>query len=265
MAAEKATVETLTSHHTWVPGKLFSFATTRPADFQFTAGQFARLGLPRPTADGGTEMVWRAYSIASSPLAPELEFFSIVVPGGPFTTGLVELGVGDTIHLDPAAYGFLTTERFAPGEDLWLISSGTGLAPFLSILQDHAIWQQYQRVVVVHSVREADELAYRVDIEHFATHPNFARYFADDPERLCYIPIVTRGAPDGMLDARVQTVLEDGRLEARAGITLDPTRSRVMLCGNPDMLKVLRAQLGERGFKPSRRGEPGNLAVENYW
>jgi ferredoxin--NADP+ reductase len=265
MGADNATVETLTSHHTWVPGKLFSFATTRPADFTFTAGQFARLGLARPTADGGTEMVWRAYSIASSPLAPELEFFSIVVPEGPFTTGLVELGVGDTIHVDPVAYGFLTTDRFAPGEDLWLISSGTGLAPFLSILQDHAIWQQYQRVVVVHSVREVEELAYRIDIEHFATHPNFAPYFAQQPDRLRYVPVVTRAQDGDMLNARVQTLLEDGRLEARAGLTLDPARSRVMLCGNPDMLKTLRAQLGERGFKPSRRGEAGNLAVENYW
>jgi ferredoxin--NADP+ reductase len=265
VAADKATVETLRSHHTWVPGKLFSFSTTRPAGFQFTAGQFARLGLPRPAADGGTEMVWRAYSIASSPLAPELEFFSIVVHGGPFTTALVELGVGDTIHIDPTAYGFLTTDRFAAGEDLWLISSGTGIAPFLSILQDHAIWQQYRHVVVVHSVREIAELAYRVDIEHFATHPNFAQYFATEPDRLRYVPVVTREAADGMLDARIQTLLADGRLEARAGITLDPARSRVMLCGNPEMLKVLRAQLGERGFKPSRRGEAGNLAVETYW
>jgi ferredoxin--NADP+ reductase len=265
VAADKATIETLVSRHTWVPGKLFSFSTTRPAGFEFAAGQFARLGLPRPTADGGSEMVWRAYSIASSPLAPELEFFSIVVPGGPFTTGLVELGVGDSIHIERVAYGFLTTDRFAPGEDLWLISSGTGLAPFLSILQDHAIWQQYRRVVVVHSVREVEELAYRVDIEHFATHPNFTQYFATQPDRLRYVPVVTRKPVDGMLDARIQTLLEDGRLEACAGISLDPARSRVMLCGNPDMLKVLRAQLGERGFKPSRRGEAGNLAVENYW
>ncbi len=267
MPADRATAETITSVHTWVPGKLFSFRTTRPADFRFAAGQFARIGVPpSPGAQvAPVDMVWRAYSVASSVHDPELEFFSIVVPDGAFTSQLVTFKPGDAIYLDPVAYGFLTTDRFADGEDLWLVSSGTGLAPFLSILQDPAIWQRFRNVVVVHSVREVAELAYRHDIEHFATHPNFATFFAEHPDRLRYVPVITRGDAQGMLNARLPELLADGRLERAAGLSLDPARSRVMLCGNPDMLKALRQQLGEQGFKPGRRGEPGNLAVENYW
>lgn len=133
---EKFTRQTLLDVQPLTPN-LFTLRTTRDAGFRFRAGQFARLGVVK--ADGST--VWRAYSMVSSPYDEFLEFFSIVVPGGEFTSELSRLGVGDTLLVDRQAYGYLTLDRFVDGRDLWLLSTGTGLAPFLSILQDFEVWE----------------------------------------------------------------------------------------------------------------------------
>lgn len=264
MADPKHTVETITAWKTWSP-KLFSFRTTRSPGFAFVPGQFARLGLscPDPKAkDGsGRSNVWRAYSMVSAADAALLEFYSIVVPEGQFSPVLATCKPGDTLLIDTTVYGFLTTDRFVNGRDLWLISTGTGLAPYLSILADAAIWRQYENIVVVHSVRATSELAYRDEILALPAQQHATGGLA----RLIYLPVITGGsAPAGALDARVTTLLDDGRLEA-AALPLDLTRSRIMLCGNPDMVISLRRQLGARGFSTSRRHAPGQLAVENYW
>ena len=177
---------------------------------------------------------------------------------------MARLAPGDALYVEKAPYGFLTLERFAPGGDLWLLASGTGLSAYLSILRDPAVWSAYRRIILVHGVRTAEELAYREEIESLARRPDLVSHFATDPRKLVYLPIATREALPGMPQERLTTLIADGRLEL-AGQALDPETTRVMLCGNPAMLADARKLLGERGFKTGRRGIPGNLAVENYW
>ena len=258
----KYTCPTVLSVHVWMPAKLFSLRTTRDSGYAFAPGQFARLGLP---ADGGSKIgsiLWRAYSMVSAPHETDaLEFYSIVVPAGEFSPRLAALRPGDTLYVDKTPFGFLTLDRFVNGEDLWLMATGTGLSAFLSMLRDPAIRRCYKRVFLVHGVREACELAYRAEIEHSS------RAWAQEPgaAQLVYVPVATREALPGAPQARLTTLLADGRLEAVAGRLLDAQRSRIMLCGNPAMLMDARRLLAERGFAPGRRGIPGNLAVDNYW
>ncbi len=233
--------------HDWAP-HLFSFRVERPAGLAFVPGQFVRLGLEG--ADGA--MVWRAYSIASPPSSPWLEFYSIVVPDGPFTQPLSRRGPGDAIVLDRTVYGFLRTDRFSDGDDLWLLATGTGIAPFVSILGDDAVHRRFATIVVAHSVQREGELAYRADIETCARTSR---------GRLRYLPIVTR-APRG---PRLGALLDDGQLEGRAGATLDAARSRLMICGNPSMIKDVRDRLRDRGLAPVRRDVPGQFITENFW
>ena len=260
-ADEKFTKERILEIETWVPGKLFSIKTTRPSNLRFIAGQFARLGVMRSTPNGDA-ITWRAYSIVSSPHEEHLEFFSIVVPDGEFTSELHRLAPNDTLYLEKTNYGFLTTDRFENGRDLWLLSSGTGLAPFISILNDLETWETYERIILVHSVREPEELAYRKAIEGMKDHEYFGEFAAS---RLFYVPVVTRSEMPGMLSARITNLLDTGELERFTGIPLDFERSRIMICGNPDMVEDIRKLLGERGFSVSKRGAPGHMAVENYW
>lgn len=258
---KKYTRQTVLSVHPWVAGKLFSIRTTRDPGFSFEAGQFARLGLPAiddPTAE---PTIWRAYSMVSAPDDEALEFYSIVVPGGEFSTRLAHLQPGDPVYVDRTAFGFLTLSRFEAGGDLWLLATGTGLSAFLAMLRDHQARQTYRRVILVHGVREAGELAYRHEIqalrEQWAAQPGQAE--------LIYVPVATREQLPNAPQARLTTLIASGELESLAGVVLDPARSRIMLCGNPDMLAQARKQLADRGFAPGRRGIPGNLAVENYW
>lgn len=265
MTEPKYTRQTVTHVQTWVPEKLFSIHVTRDPAFTFQAGQFARVGLPAAGDPEGTPTVWRAYSMVSAPHEARLEFYSIVVPGGEFSPRFAQLQAGDALYVDKTAFGFLTTERFPQGGDLWLLATGTGLSAYLSILRDPATWQSFRRIVLVHGVRSVSELAYRDEIESWQRHPAFAKYFKDDSRKLIYLPIATREAIPGMPQARLTTLIENGELEQLAGFPLDPEQSKIMLCGNPAMLGEARKLLGERGFAPGRRGIPGNLAVENYW
>ncbi len=238
----------------WTPW-LFSFGTTRPAGLDFTPGQFVRIAMP--TTDG--EPVWRAYSIASSPAAEELEFYSIVVPDGPFTQPLSRSRVGDRVLVDPTVYGFLRTDRFTAARHLWLLATGTGIAPFLSMLADEAVWRRFERIVVVHSVRRPVELAYRDLLETRAARAPF------DGCRLDYRPTLTAEHEIGSLEGRITDLLVDGRLERSVGIDLSPDDSRLMLCGNPSMIKQMRVLLGASGFAPVRRDTPGHYISENFW
>ncbi len=258
---KKYTRQTVLSVHSWVQDKLFSLSCTRDADFTFEAGQFARLGLPAADDPHAEPTIWRAYSMVSAPRQPALEFYSIVVPDGEFSGRLAALKPGDALYVDRTAFGFLTLSRFEGGGDLWLLASGTGLSAFLAMLRDPRTLQSYDRVIVAHGVRQACELAYRDEIEslraQWALEPGL-------PE-LVYLPIATRETLPGMPQARLTTLIESGDLEKLAAVALDPSRAKVMLCGNPAMLADARKLLAERGFAPGRRGIPGNLAVENYW
>lgn len=253
MSIEKFSVEKVLSVHRWTP-TLFSFTMTRPSHFKFTAGQFARIGLKV-----GDELVVRAYSVVSSPFDETLEFFSIVVPDGAFTSNLQHLKVGDELYLEKIPYGYLTLARYQQPlpHDLWLLATGTGLAPFLSMLQDFETWSNYQKINLVYSVRTAAELAYVDRIQEIA------ETFGEGHNGFKFIPIITRD-PSAPLHDRLPILIENGELEKSAGIELNPATSHVMLCGNPQMVDDTKEALKRRGLTMNRRGE-GNIAVENYW
>ena len=260
---DRYTIETITEVRPWT-GSLFSFRTTRDRGYRFVPGQFARLGVHAPGAaagEGKDGIVWRAYSIASAAHDEHLEFFSVVVPGGAFTSRLSRLKEGDAILVERKSYGFLTTDRFEAGRDLWMLATGTGLAPFLSILHDFATWEQYDNLILVQSVRTQAELAYEDLIRGFEG----SDYYGEYAHKLRYARIVTREAVPGAYRDRVTRLLSNGVLEQNLGIRLDHERSRIMLCGNPEMVEDSRKLLTDRGFRLSRRSEPGHLAVENYW
>ncbi|MFM7810689.1 MAG: ferredoxin--NADP reductase [Acinetobacter junii] len=253
MSIEKFTVEKVLSVHRWAHN-LFSFTMTRPAHFKFTAGQFARIGL---MVNG--ELVVRAYSVVSSPFDENLEFFSIVVPDGAFTSNLQHLEVDDELYLDKTAYGYLTLARYQLplAHDLWLLATGTGLAPFLSMLQDFETWTKYQHIHLIYSVRSTAELAYVDRIQEIAES------FGEGHTGFKFVPIITRD-PNATLHDRLPVLIENGELEKVVGLSLNPATSHVMLCGNPQMVEDTKDALKQRGLTMNRRGE-GNIAVENYW
>ena len=274
---------TVLSKTTWTPN-LFSFTVSRPVSFKFTAGQFVRLGVNpsqlnyykqlSAVADAEDEEdedlnetldedIFRAYSIVSSPFDEILEFFSIVIPDGAFTSQLQHLEVGDELLLNTMPFGFLTLARYQKPlpKDLWLLATGTGLAPFLSMLQDLKTWEDYEHIVLAYSARSTEELAYMDKIE--SLQEDFGS-LVDNPAKLIFIPIVTREPVEGALTERLPKLLLDGTLQARAGIDLDVDSTHVMLCGNPDMVEDTKETLKSLGLVMNRRGE-GNIAVENYW
>ena len=244
----------------WAP-HLFSFRISRPDDLTFVPGQFVRLGVE---GEDGAK-VWRAYSVVSSPDAPYLEFYSIVVPEGPFSQPLAKRRVGDAIHLGRSVYGFLRTDRFHDGRHLWLLASGTGIAPFMAMLGDDAIWAAYEAIVVVHSVRMENELAYREEIEAHARNAGDRQAGAQLRAQLHYVPTLTREGVEGMRRGRITTQLADGSLERSLALPIGAERSRLMICGNPSMIKEVRALLGKRNMTPVRRETPGQYIVENFW
>ncbi len=253
---EKYTAERITEIHAWTP-HLFSFKLTRFAGYRFVPGQFSRLGLRKE--DGS--IVWRAYSIVSASYDEHLEFFSIVVPDGEFTSRLSQLTVGDEVLVEKMNYGFLTTARFEQGRDLWMLATGTGVAPFISILHELDTWESYDRIVLVYSVRNANELAYEDTLAAFAAH----EYFGEFADKLTFVPVVTREKISGVLSERIPVLLESGELERRAGVELDHERSRIMICGNPEMVDDTRKWFIDNGYTISRRASPGHLALENLW
>ena len=275
---------TVLSKTTWTPN-LFSFTVSRPDSFKFTAGQFVRLGvnpsqlnyykqlsavadtydeeLDKTVNEALNEDIFRAYSIVSSPFDEVLEFFSIVIPDGAFTSQLQHLEVGDELLLNTMPFGFLTLARYQKPlpKDLWLLATGTGLAPFLSMLQDLKTWEDYEHIVLAYSARSTEELAYIKKIE--SLQEDFGS-LVDNPAKLIFIPIVTREPVEGALTERLPKLLLDGTLQARAGIDLDVDSAHVMLCGNPEMVEDTKETLKSLGLVMNRRGE-GNIAVENYW
>jgi ferredoxin/flavodoxin---NADP+ reductase len=253
MSIEKFSLEKVLSVHRWTD-TLFSFTMTRPAHFKFTAGQFARIGI-----QVNDELVVRAYSVVSSPFDETLEFFSIVVPNGAFTSNLQHLKVDDEIYLEKVPYGYLTLARYQLPlpQDLWLLATGTGLAPFLSMLQDFETWKNYQKITLVYSVRTEAELAYVARITEIA------ETFGEGHQGFKFIPIITRN-PQAILHDRLPKLIANGELEKCAELQLDPETSHIMLCGNPEMVEDTKEALKARGLTMNRRGE-GNIAVENYW
>ena len=234
---------------------LFSFRTTRDPGFRFESGHFVMLGLP---VDG--RPLLRAYSIASPHWEEHLEFFSIKVPNGPLTSRLQHLKEGDEVLVSRKPTGTLVLHDLKPGRHLYLLGTGTGLAPFLSIIQDPEVYERFEKVIVAHGVRQKSDLAY----EHFISEelPNHEVLGELVRDKLIYHPTVTR--EPFRIQGRITDQLKDGTLASRVGLPpLDPAVDRFMLCGSPAMLEDTRRLLDERGFHISPRiGEPGDYVIE---
>lgn len=216
----------------------------------FQAGQFIKLGLE---IDG--EVVGRPYSLINAPDERPLEFYFNVVPAGPLSPRLAGLVRGEGVLLAPRASGFMVMEEVPEAPHLWLMATGTGVGPFLSILKTDTPWQRFHRVTLVHAVRFAAELSYADVISGFAQQ---------HPEQFRFVPVVSREVADCALAGRVTAALSNGALEARVGVPID-TGSQIMLCGNPDMVRDTTDALVARGLKKHRRRDPGQITVENYW
>jgi ferredoxin--NADP+ reductase len=229
---------------------LFSLHVEAPR-LPFEAGQFVRLALD---VDG--ERVARPFSFVNPPEDPVLEFYGVIVPGGPLSPRLARLAAGDVLYIASNPSGFLVLSEVPDSDALWLLATGTGIAPFLSILRTETPWRRYASVVLVHGVRYARELVYREAIEAVARAHG---------ARFRYVSFVSREQAPGSLAGRIPAAIADGRLEQAAGVALAPDNSQVMLCGNPDMLRDGGAALAVRGMKKHRRRSPGQVTVESFW
>lgn len=247
--------ERVTSVHHWNE-TLFSFTTTRNAGLRFKNGHFVMIGLDEP--EKGRPLM-RAYSIASANYAEELEFFSIKVENGPLTSRLQHLKVGDEVVVGTKPTGTLVLEHLIPGRNLYLLSTGTGLAPFMSIIRDPETYAQYDKVILTHGVRWASELAYtRLITEELPNN----EYFGDlVREKLVYYPTVTREPFRNQ--GRLTHLMESGKLFEDVGLPVfDLETDRFMLCGSPGMLKDLTGLLDARGFQEARHGNQGHYVIE---
>ena len=223
---------------------IFSFKTTRPDDFQFRNGEFVTIGLRRDN-----RLIPRAYSIVSTNRDEALEFLSIHVPDGPLTSMLTHVDKGSPIWINRKSTGSLTLDHVEPGRNLYLLATGTGVAPFISLIRGAEAYQRFDRVILVHSVRYRDGLAFRDELE------------AAQGDQFVYFPTVTR-EPFEQTE-RGADLLRSGRLTELAGLEqLDPGQDRVMLCGNPHMNREVKAWLEENGWRMTNHAGLGNFTVE---
>ena len=234
--------------------RLFSFTTTREASFRFTSGQFVMIGLE---VEG--QPLMRAYSIASSPFAETLEFFSIKVPNGPLTSRLAHVVPGNNILVGRKATGTLLMQNLRPGRALYLLASGTGLAPFLSIIRDPDVYERFSRIVLVHGCRLVAELAYDEMIRRELPSDEF---IGDSvAAQLTYYPTVTR--EPFRHQGRIPVLIESGQLSRDIELpALDPAFDRCMVCGSPAMLADTRSLLERLGFEEGSMSRQGSYVIE---
>ncbi|GFZ84662.1 ferredoxin--NADP(+) reductase [Elstera cyanobacteriorum] len=245
--------ERVLSVHHWT-NRLFSFTTTRDKGFRFLNGQFIMIGLP---VNG--KPLLRAYSIASANFEEHLEFLSIKVENGPLTSRLQHIQVGDTIIVGKKPTGTLVIDYLLPGRRLYLLSTGTGLAPFMSIIRDPETYEKFEQVVLVHGVREVAELAYHDYITQEL--PNDEILGEMVAGKLLYYPTVTREPYKNQ--GRATELIESGKLFTDLGIpALDPETDRAMICGSAAMLADLKAMLEARGFVEGNTSTPGAFVIE---
>ncbi len=246
--------ESVLSVHHW-NDTLFSFKTTRDQSLRFENGHFVMIGLP---VDGKPLM--RAYSIVSANHDEYLEFLSIKVPDGPLTSRLQHLKAGDSLMISRKPVGTLVIHDLRPGKHLFLFGTGTGLAPFMSIIRDPEVYERFEKVVLVHGVRQVSELAYHDYLTRELPEHEFLG--EEVREKLIYYPTVTREPFRNQ--GRITTLLETGKLTSDLGLpAINSTTDRVMMCGSPAMLEELTRMLDGMGFCASaQQGEPGDYVIE---
>ncbi len=244
----------------WVEGKIVAnkhwtenlFTLQIAADINdFTAGQFTSLALD---IDG--ERVARPYSFLSSPQQRPLEFFFYTATGGVLSNELVALDTGSLVWVKKQANGFFVLDEVPESKELWMLGTGTGVAPFLSILGTDEPWQRFEKIVLVYAVRTIADLRYQEWINQLLEQHKGKFY---------YQPFVSREELPGAFSGRIPAALRDGRLVEAVGLELSEERSHFMLCGNPDMVKEVTELLKEKGFRKNRRRTPGHITTENYW
>ena len=233
----------------WDQDGLFTLVIRAPEVESFEAGQFLQLGLP--LEDGHLH---RPYSVAS-PHGELLDFFIVMVDNGKLTPRLWKMEPGDVLDISQKAAGSFTLSHCPDASTLWLMSTGTGLAPYIAMLRTEEPWQRYERIIVVHGVRYARDLAYQ---------PELAAVLQEHGDRFHYAPIVSREEHPGCLTGRITTNITNGELERGAGSEFS-TDSCVMLCGNPDMLNEAIDLLAQRGLTKHKKNEPGQIVIERYW
>ncbi len=251
--ASKYTAERVLSVYHWTD-RLFTIRCTRSGGFRFANGQFVMMGL----LVEGKPLV-RAYSMASANYEEDLEFFSIKVQDGPLTSRLQHVEVGDSILVGTRPTGTLTIGNLRGGETLWLLATGTGLAPFLSVIKAPETYERFERVVLAHTCRQVDDLAYATFIEQELPQHELLGELVKP--KLIYYPSVTR--EPFRTTGRITQLLGSGRACTDLGLPpLDPERDKIMLCGNPEMLHESSALLESMGFQEGNSGEPGDYLIE---
>jgi len=233
---------------------LFSFTTTRSGGFRFRNGHFAMIGL----SVAGKPLL-RAYSMASANYDEELEFYSIKVPGGALTSQLQHIKVGDEVLIGRKPTGTLIIDNLKQGKRLYLLSTGTGLAPFMSIVRDPETYEKFEQVILVHGVRHISDLGYREELEgKLSDHPLVSEEAA---KQLLYYPTVTRETFRNQ--GRVTDLIDNGKLFSDLGVpSFDPAHDRVMICGNPAMLSGLSERLEALGFGEGNTDHQGEYVIE---
>ena len=244
--------QVLEIHH-WTD-RLFTFKTTRDQSLRFSNGHFTMIGLRV-----NDKPLLRAYSIVSANYEDHLEFLSIKVPDGPLTSRLQHIKVGDSIIVGRKPTGTLLIDYLLPGKRLFLLSTGTGLAPFMSIVRDPATYEKFEQIILVHGVRQKDELAYHdLLVEHLPAHEFLGDVVST---QMRYYPTVTR--EEFRNTGRIPDLIESGKLFADLGLPeLNSVEDRVMICGSPGMLRDLKGLLEARGFWEGNTSTPGDFVIE---
>jgi len=244
----------------WSQGRVYAlrrwteklYSVQVEADVQpFLAGQFTKLALQIDA-----DFVERPYSYVNAPHEMPLEFYFVTVPDGPLTLAMTGLKSGEPLWVMRKPSGFLTLNEVPAARHLWMLSTGTAIGPFLSILKTEEPWQRFERIVLVHAVRMAEELSFADSIESFA---------ARHPRQFQFVPFVSREQTGFALPGRIPAALQSSLLEQRAGLEIHPESSQIMICGNPEMVKETSGILQARGLERNRRRTPGHITLENYW
>jgi len=245
--------ERVLSVHHWTD-RLFSFTTTRDTSLRFSNGHFTMIGL---RVDG--KPLLRAYSIVSPNWAEHLEFLSIKVQDGPLTSRLQHIQVGDTIIVGRKPTGTLLIDYLLPGKRLYLLGTGTGLAPFLSIVRDPETYERFEQVIVVHGVRQVNELAYRELLSNDLVKDEILGELVQG--KLLYYPTVTR--EPFVHQGRIPQLLGEGVIAKDLGLpAFNAAEDRVMICGSPEMLRDLKALCEKTGLKEGNTTTPGDFVIE---
>ncbi|MFN3614955.1 MAG: ferredoxin--NADP reductase [Rubrimonas sp.] len=249
-ASAFAETVTMVQHYT---DRLFRFRMTRPASFRFRSGEFVMIGLP------GDKPVWRAYSIACPSWDEELEFYSIKVPDGPLTSELQKIRPGDTVWMKKKPTGTLVLDALLPGRRLYMLSTGTGVAPFASLIREPETYEKFEDVVLTHTCRDVDELVYGRDIVEAARADELVGEEATAKLRL--VSVATRDPLNP--GPRITTMIETGELFERLGVPrMDPATDRVMICGSMQMLKDLKTLCETHGLEEGSNSKPGQFVIE---